>query len=224
MEQIMDMDAFIIDYCNERIVYLTKNCSFRKFPKNNSNSEETLDFNFFDRIVSKEDMSKIENVNKASCDFYHSLPSERRLQGSYTLDLRISDFRGGYKLINYNLSVLDITNDGRIRLGLCVLSYPTSKTPGKAYFKFADTHTVYEYIDKAKKFLEVKTQRITPKSKRILELVGRGNTEQEIATILGVSVYTVKYHKKMIFKQLNVRNTAEAIQWINSQKTLSENL
>lgn len=223
IEQIMDIDAFILDYCNERMLYLTKNSFFRKFLKNNLISDESVDFTFLSSIASKEDLSKIENINKASFDFYYSLPPERRLQGSYTLDIRIRDFKGDYKLVNYNISVLDITNDGKIRLGLCVLSYPISKIPGKAYFKFADTNTVYEYIEKPKKFIEVKTQKITSKAKKILELVGQGNTEQEIANILGVSLYTVKYHKKMIFKQLNVRNTAEAIQWISSQKTLSEN-
>ncbi|MCD8167518.1 MAG: helix-turn-helix transcriptional regulator [Bacteroides sp.] len=48
------------------------------------------------------------------------------------------------------------------------------------------------------------------------------DAEKEIADILGISVNTVKYHKRTILRQLNVSNTAEAVQWMNSQKKLSE--
>ena len=40
------------------------------------------------------------------------------------------------------------------------------------------------------------------------------------AVILGISLPTVKYHKKKIFARIGVKNTAEAIQWMNNQKKL----
>ena len=54
----------------------------------------------------------------------------------------------------------------------------------------------------------------------ILKLASNGKTETEIAEILGISIPTVKYHKKKIFARIGVKNTAEAIQWMNNQKKL----
>ena len=41
-----------------------------------------------------------------------------------------------------------------------------------------------------------------------------------MAVILGISLPTFKYHKKKIFARIGVKNTAEAIQWMNNQKKL----
>ncbi len=157
-------------------------------------------------------------------DFYFALPLERRYRGSSVIDIRIRSANGNYIWMNHKMSPLDITEDGRIRLGLCVLTSPASKTPVTSYLKMSDDHTVYEYIEKTKKFVQVKVQRLTPKSEKVWELAGCGKTEKEIADTLGISLNTVKYHKRMILRQLNVRNTTEAVQWVNSQKTLADTI
>jgi hypothetical protein len=41
------------------------------------------------------------------------------------------------------MTTLDLTNEGIIRLGLCVISYPTNETPGNIYVKKNDTLTVF---------------------------------------------------------------------------------
>ncbi len=222
MEETSDIEAYILDYSHESILYMTRHCSLRKAFK------EPICFPashyLFDKLIPESDLRKLEHVNRISYDFYFNLPMERRYRGVTTFDVRIKDEKERYRLVNYKVSLLDMMEDGRIRLGLCVLSYPNSKTPGKFYIKMSDDSTVYEYIEKAGRFVQVKTQRLTPKSEKIVELASRGKTEKEIAGILGISVNTVKYHKRMIFRQLNVRNTTEAVQWINNQKALTDNL
>ena len=123
-------------------------------------------------------------------------------------------------LINQKITILDLTNDGVIRLTLCVISYPTAEKPGNAYLKLNDNSVVWQYIPSIDKFVEVKTQRLTSKAMKILKLASNGKTETEIAEILGISIPTVKYHKKKIFARIGVKNTAEAIQWMNNQKKL----
>ncbi len=128
-------------------------------------------------------------------------------------------------LMNQKVTILDLTNDGVIRLGLCVISYPTTDKPGNAYVKLNDNSAVLQYIPSTHTFVEVKTQRLTPKSMTLLKLASNGKTEAEIAEKLGISIHTVKYHKKKkIFAQIGVKNTAEAIQWMNNQKKLVKRL
>jgi len=220
LEQSMDLDAYVLDYFNKEIIYFTQNCSLRKF-LTQSSAYQPLSLEFLHRVYAEEDLKKVEKMSEVAFDFFLSYPIERRRHGAYTVDLRLKEPSGDYTLVNTKISVLDMTADGKIRLTLAVLSYPSSKTNGKCYFKLTDTNKVYEYIDKAHKFIEVNTQKLTPKSEKVLELAGQGKTEPEIARLLGISLHTVKYHKQQIFKQLNVRNIAEAIQFINSQKKMA---
>ncbi len=222
IEEVMDIDAYILDYRKEQILYMTRHCSLRKAFREKDTGNEPLNYDLINRLIPEEDLEKIATIHYLGYSFYFDLPLERRYHGAESLDIRIKEANGSYKLVNHKVSLLDRMDDGRLRLGLCVLSYPTGKTSGRFYFKMSDTHTVYEYIERSRKFIEVKTQRLTIKSGKVLELASQGKTEKEIADILGISVNTVKYHKRTILRQLNVSNTTEAVQWMNSQKKLSE--
>ena len=83
--------------------------------------------------------------------------------------MRIRDKRGKTILINQKITILDLTNDGVIRLGLCVISYPTAEKPGNAYLKLNDNSVVWQYIPSTDKFVEVKTQKLTSKAMTILK-------------------------------------------------------
>jgi len=72
----------------------------------------------------------------------------------------------------------------------------------------------------SQKFVEVQTQKLTSKANLIIKLASNGKTEAEIANELGISINTVKYHKRQIFARIGVKNIAEAIQWSNNQKKM----
>jgi len=52
---------------------------------------------------------------------------------------------------------------------------------------------------------------LTPREHEVLELVARGGTNAEIASQLGVSENTVKFHMKNILQKLHARNRAEVV-------------
>jgi DNA-binding CsgD family transcriptional regulator len=56
---------------------------------------------------------------------------------------------------------------------------------------------------------------ITPRQNDIAKLVIRGFNNQEIADQLGVSVYTVKNHKQILFRKVNVKNSIELANYVN---------
>ena len=215
MENIMDMDAYIIDYVNERVLYATKGCSLFQ-----GSNYSDIELSYFDKIIFPEDLSMISVINCNVSEFFYSLPIHRRLKFYFTQDFRIVTKQDKVVLINHRGTILDLTASGTVRLTLCVNSFPTHDKPGNAYFKLTDTNTVYEFMKSSQKFVEVKTQRLTSQSYSILKLSSIGKTEKEISGILKIAVATVKYHKKRIFAQLGVKNTAEAIQWMNNQKRM----
>ncbi|MCC8187726.1 MAG: helix-turn-helix transcriptional regulator [Bacteroides sp.] len=220
MESMMDIDAYIIDYVNERVLYATRNSLLRRQGTQAENPFIHLDY--LDGFISPEEYARISVVNREVYRFFYSLPVHRRWKVCFTQDLKI---RGAYHkpvLINHKGSILDLTDSGSLRLTLCINSHPTHDRPGNSYIKMTDTREVYEYIAAVGKFVEVKTQKLTSRSLSVLELASNGKSEQQIACEPGISIHTVKYHKKRIFAQTGAKNTAEAIQWMNNQKKLTE--
>lgn len=53
--------------------------------------------------------------------------------------------------------------------------------------------------------------KLTPREDELLRALGSGNTNAEIARILGVSPNTVKFHLRNLYSKLDVRNRAEAV-------------
>ena len=50
---------------------------------------------------------------------------------------------------------------------------------------------------------------LTPREKEIIQLVTDGRTSRQIASMLCLSIYTVKAHRKAIYRKLGVSNLAE---------------
>ena len=52
---------------------------------------------------------------------------------------------------------------------------------------------------------------VSPREKEVLELIAKGCSNQEIATMLGISPNSIKIHLKHIFEKLDVVDRAEAV-------------
>ncbi len=218
IENFIDIDAYIIDYKNQKILYATKGSILevdRHFKANGA-----VGLSYLDGIIADKDLPQVSTIHFKVYDFMYSLPVSRRKNGYFTQDYRIKSKNNKTVLINHKAIILDLTEDGALRLTLCIISYPTNDKQGNAYIKMTDTNTVYEFIPVSQKFVEVKTQKLTSRATAVLKLASNGKNEIQIAQTLGISPSTVKYHKQKIFSQLGVKNTAEAVQWMNNQKRL----
>lgn len=52
---------------------------------------------------------------------------------------------------------------------------------------------------------------LTPREQQILDLIGKGKTTKEIATILNLSTATIGNHRKAICRKLDTHSTAELV-------------
>ena len=54
---------------------------------------------------------------------------------------------------------------------------------------------------------------LTPRNREILQMLAEGRSIKEIASILEVSIYTVRFHKHRIMKKLEIASDAELVQY-----------
>jgi two-component system response regulator NreC len=52
---------------------------------------------------------------------------------------------------------------------------------------------------------------LTPREREILQMLGEGNSNKEVATKLNLSLHTVETHRGNLLEKLNLHNTAELI-------------
>ena len=61
---------------------------------------------------------------------------------------------------------------------------------------------------------------LTEREKEILQLLAEGKSNKEVATILGLSVYTVETHRAHLMQRLNLHTTAEIVLYAVRKKIL----
>jgi DNA-binding NarL/FixJ family response regulator len=56
-------------------------------------------------------------------------------------------------------------------------------------------------------------KKISPRQREILQLLAEGKSGKEIASILNISARTVEFHKYKMMEQLNIKTSAELVQY-----------
>ena len=56
-------------------------------------------------------------------------------------------------------------------------------------------------------------KKISPRQREILQLLAEGKSAKEIASILNISTKTVEFHKYRMMEQLNIKTSAELVQY-----------
>ena len=57
------------------------------------------------------------------------------------------------------------------------------------------------------------THELTPRQREVLQLIAEGRSMKEVASVLNLTPRTVAFHKYQMMEQLNVKTTAELIQY-----------
>lgn len=66
------------------------------------------------------------------------------------------------------------------------------------------------FAEAPESFVAASHEKLTPRQREVLQELGKGRSNQEIANVLGISVATVKLHVNAILQALGVRNRTEA--------------
>ncbi len=86
-------------------------------------------------------------------------------------------------------------------------------TEGKSFFSPAISRMLLEdYVRRLEQLGEVDTyELLTAREREILQLLAEGKTNKDVASVLGLSLYTVETHRSHILQKLNLHSTPELI-------------
>lgn len=130
----------------------------------------------------------------------------------FAIHYRIMDARGAYVHIRNEQLAVRIRDNNYIFMML----YTDVSKEEKFYHVKLEVHKKingnFRMIDTYNPQQDDKE--ITPRQNDIATLVIKGFSNREIAEQLGISIYTVKNHKQMLFKKINVRNSIELANYV----------
>jgi len=214
--RMIDLSFYIIDYKKQEFVYVSNHPLFLAGHKRDEVKE--LGYNYFAKVVPAEDLDMLLEINSKGFEFYYNLPPERRPKGYISYDFKIKNKNNNLILINHKLTPLILNKEGNLWISLCLVTLSSAKKSGNMYILMQDEGVKYEYNFRTKQFITAKHKNLSPVEKNVIQLLSLGHATDDISRILNISTNTVKFHKKNIFRKLDVRNSNEAVYYSTMQK------
>ena len=115
------------------------------------------------------------------------------------------------KLISHQLTPILLTDEGKIWIGMCVVSLSSHKTVGHAEFHKNDLHSYWKYSFEGHRWKECKEVSLKEEELEVLRLSAAGLTMAEIADKMCRSLDSIKFYKRHAFEKLGVTNITKAI-------------
>lgn len=94
---------------------------------------------------------------------------------------------------------------------------------GKTFFSPTIAHTLLEdYMRRLQQEgLQDSYELLTDREREVLQLLARGRSNKEVATLLGLSVHTIDSHRTNLMQKLSLHNTAEIVIYAMRKRIIS---
>jgi len=209
LSQVTYQSIYLIDYYKKGFAYVSNNPIF--LCGKTSNQVLRDGYLFYLKNVPNEDLELLLKINMAGFSFLSNILKEDRLSYSISYDFHLQQRNKHLVLINHKLTPLLLDKDANIWIALCVVSLSSNSESGNIKIKRKDENKVYQFDLTGDKWLEQTIPKLNSQEREILILSGQGFTMEKIAKELFLSIDTIKFHKKNLFKKLSTRSISEAI-------------
>jgi DNA-binding CsgD family transcriptional regulator len=209
LSQLTYQSIYLIDYYERGFAYVSDNPIFLC----GKSSKQVLHdgYLFYLKNVPNEDLEMLLKINIAGFSFLSNIPKGDRLTYSISYDFHLIQRNKHLLLINHKLTPLLLDKDANIWIALCVVSLSSNDRSGNIQIKRKGESRVYQFDLTADKWQEQTIPKLSNQEREILILSGQGFTMEKIAKELFLSIDTIKFHKKNLFKKLSSRSISEAI-------------
>ena len=208
--------VYVVDYFKRNFLYVSENPLFLCGLDPAEVRERGYAF-YFDHVP-EDEVEILLEINRVGFELFNRTPVNERLKLSISYDFHIK-YIHGQLLINHKLSPIRLAANGNIWLAACVVSFATNRNVGniEAYMDGRDDFWTFSPGDRDWK--KKKKTILQEREKDILLLAVQGYTMDQIADKMYITIDTVKFHRKNLFKRLGVSSISEAL-WTVAEKKL----
>lgn len=216
ISRMIDLSYYIVDYKKREFISVSGHPLF--LAGYEREQVRQMGYDFFGHVVPTEDLNVLLEVNEKGFEFFYNLPPARRPEGFMSYDFRIRHKNGSIILVNNKLTPVILNLEGNLWISLCLVTLSSARKPGNMYIYMKDEGVKYNYSVETKKFLPTKSKPLSATEKLVIQHLSMGKSTREIARLLYLSEDTIKFHKKNIYKKLDVKNSNEAVYMTAVQK------
>lgn len=209
LPRVLNLSIYVVDYYRKEFAYVSEHplflCGYDR------EKVKEMGYDYFEQIVIPEDLNMLLEINEKGFEFYYNLPANRRTHCFISYDFRVKHQNGNIFLVNHKLVPFHILTSGEMWLAICLVSLSGNIQPGNVYIQLLNEPVKYIYSFKQQKFNLQGPVKLSDREVEILNLSALGYTSKDIADRLYKDLNTIKFHKSNIFRKLEARNIAEAI-------------
>lgn len=161
-------------------------------------------------LISNEDFLFLKEFEPIMYQFIASLPVERRkyVVVTYKLNLRYKSDSSLGVILRMTPFLFD--DAGNVWVMLCRVFLAPKNLDFACYIDIDDNNERYEYDRTGKSLFSVKKLKLTITQKKVLMYSNRGLLEKEICDEMGITLNTLKTHKRNLIRKLGADNIIDA--------------
>jgi len=209
---------YIIDYEKKGFEYVSENPLF--LCGETAEEVKEMGYAFYFKYVIKEDLDLLLKINTVGFDFYEKIPVEERIYHTISYDFHLKNKEGKTFLINQKLTPMFLNNKGKIWKAICIISLSNEQKSGNIKIYKKGDNKIFKYDLEGDFWKATEKIKLSNREKEVLHFSIRGYTIGEIAETIFVSPDTVKFHRRNLFRKLEVANISEAISFATNNKLI----
>lgn len=209
--------VYIIDHFKKQFLYFSDNIS--NICDEDVDIIKELGYKFYLDYVPDEDLKMFTEINSKGFKLLDTIPMNEKKDYVLSCNFRIKS-RSRPRLVTHKQTPLKLTDDGKIWLTLCSISFPTGKQPGQIIMRKRGADFYYEYSLVEHNWNRIDEIKLTDTEKEVLRYSAQGYTMDEIGEKIFKSIDTVKAAKRSIFKKMDAKNISEALTYLQNHKLL----
>lgn len=206
--RITYQSVYLIDYYRQEFLYVSDNPLF--LCGHTAKEVKELGYRFYLEHVPEEEQKMLVELNSNGFKFFDTFDNVNKYQCSMSYHFHLKSGTKS-KLINHQLTPILLTDEGKIWIGMCVVSLSSHKTVGHVEFHKNGLRNYWKYSFEGHRWKECEGVSLKEEELEVLRLSATGLTMTEIADRMYRSLDSIKIYKRHAFNKLGVANITEAI-------------
>lgn len=200
--------VYIYDFYQRKCVYVSDNPLF--LCEHSVEEIKEMGLKYVENFVPEEEQKMLIEMNKAFFNFLDAnVPVNDRCKVYSMCDFHIS-FKDKKILVNQKSCPLALTDDGKVWLLLCIVSFSPHREVGNIELHFHGEKHFWKYSLDSHDWVEAELKLLTTIERTVLMLAIQGKGSYEIAKEMGLSENTVKFHRRSILRKCMAGSLMEA--------------